>query len=123
MIKEGIGEGGILYHSPIFLYIRGALKKLANHFKINLECLKNEELINLVKSHWIHFSPLLDAYETNHVESNLKVIKQKIKDWEKGRNCRISRSWRSYKGSSCLSHPQKGKVSLPRSLVWYEDVL
>jgi hypothetical protein len=55
--RQWIGEGGGIRSFPIFLEVAGGSKKETSPFKFNLDWLKEESFLSLVKDTWVPFDP------------------------------------------------------------------
>jgi len=49
LLQHRVGVGGVLDHSHIILELKGNSPKLANPFKLNVEWLKDDSFLSLVK--------------------------------------------------------------------------
>ena len=55
LICRWVDSGGDLDHNPVVLEIRGRGNKTLSPFKFNIECLKDQAYLDLVKGLWTPF--------------------------------------------------------------------
>lgn len=83
LIRQWVAGGEDLDHSTILLELTGRGQKPPSPFKFNVEWIKDESYVNLVKSLWISLDPHPPACASISFVENLKRVKQASIIWAK----------------------------------------
>ena len=81
LVRQWIGSGGLLDHSPIFLELRDGPNKPPCPLKFNKTWLQDERFLALITEGWVIYRPGNVNSVVFHFAANLRHLKALIKPW------------------------------------------
>ena len=85
MFRQWVDSGEYSDHMPICLEIQRNPKTLASPFKLLSAWIRNEEVLQIIQTHWTPYIVEEGTRATIHFSQILSRIKNLLKDWARNK--------------------------------------